>query len=410
MRDCSKLKFSQPKRHELTMRILRFPSIVLAVALASVACASDGGDVAREPGEPLPGLTEEELGRFLLGKAVFDRLTTPEEGLGPLFNQDRCSSCHDLPTSGGSGVEFVTKATRWENGVCNLLVDEGGDNIQQRATPLLAAHGITRETMPPSATARVEVAGPALFGLGLVELIPDEEILSREDPDDADGDGISGRAGRTADGRVGRFGRKLDVATVFDFNETALRFELGLTTPMNPVEETVNGVPIPADADPVPDPEIDLRGINLLTDFVRFLAPSVRGNMASAAVRDTVERGEQRFDEIGCTSCHVPSMRAGPSDVAALDRKTINLYSDMLLHDLGPELGDVCGLNASPSEYRTALLLGLRFRTDYMHDDRASSLRRAVLLHEGEATRIRDAFERLTVEEQGSLLRFLSIL
>ncbi len=103
-------------------------------------------------------------------------------------------------------------------------------------------------------------------------------------------------------------------------------------------------------------------------------------------------------------------MRAGPSDVAALDRKTVSLYSDMLLHDLGPELGDVCGLNASPSEYRTALLLGLRFRTDYMHDDRAPSLRRAVLVHEGEATRARDAFERLTVEEQGSLLRFLSIL
>lgn len=392
------------------MRILRFPSIVLAAVLAGVACASDGGDVAREPGEPLPGLTEEQLGRFLLGKAVFDRLTTPEEGLGPLFNQDRCSSCHDLPTSGGSGVEFVTKATRWENGVCNLLVDEGGDNIQQRATPLLMAHGITRETMPPSANARVEVPGPALFGLGLVELIPDEEILSREDPDDADGDGISGRAGRTADGRLGRFSRKLEVATLFDFNETALRFELGLTTPMNPVEETVNGVPIPAGTDPMPDPEIDERGMNLLTDFVRFLAPSVRGNMASAAVRDTVERGERLFDEIGCTSCHVPSMRAGPSDVAALDRKTVSLYSDMLLHDLGPELGDVCGLNASPSEYRTALLLGLRFRTDYMHDDRAPSLRRAVLLHEGEATRIRDAFERLTVEEQGSLLRFLSIL
>lgn len=410
MSDCSKLTFSRPERHELTMRISRFSSIVLATALASVACASDGGDVAREPGEPLPGLTEGELGRFLLGKAVFNRLTTPEEGLGPLFNQDRCSSCHDLPTSGGSGVELVTKATRWENGVCNLLVDEGGDNIQQRATPLLAAHGITHESVPPSADSRVDVPGPALFGLGLVELIPDEEILSREDPDDADGDGISGRAGRTADGRVGRFSRKLEIATLFDFIETALRFELGLTTPMNPVEETVNGVPIPADADPMPDPEIDERGMNLLTDFVRFLAPSVRGNMASAAVRDTVERGERLFEEIGCTSCHVPSMRAGPSDVAALDRKTVGLYSDMLLHDLGPVLGDVCGLNASPSEYRTALLLGLRFRTDYMHDNRSPSLRRAVLLHEGEATRTRDAFERLTVEEQEFVLRFLSSL
>lgn len=382
---------------------------LLVAGVFCVACESGSESVRRQPGQPLPGLTEEEMGRFLLGKAVFDRLTTPEEGLGPLFNQDRCSSCHDLPSSGGMGAESVTKATRWENGTCDLLVHEGGDNIQSHATPLLQAHGIMREAYPPSATARVEVTPPKLYGSGLVEAIPDEVVLAREDPDDADGDGISGRAGRTPDGRLGRFGRKLEHPTVFDFIEGALRAELGLTTPMHPEEETINGVPIPPETDPMPDPEIDERGVNLLTDYVRFLAPSVREELSPAA-RDTVERGERVFADVGCGSCHVPSMRTGPNAVAAWDRKTVELYSDMLLHDMGPALADVCGPDASPSEYRTARLMGLRFHDTYLHNGRAVSLRQAVMLHGGEASAVRDRFSRLPVADQTALLRFLASL
>jgi len=382
----------------------------LAVVLIASACAYAGDDVAREAGEALPGLTEAEMGRFLLGKAIFDRQTTPEEGLGPLFNQDRCSSCHDLPVSGGSGVELVVKATRWENGVCDLLVDEGGDNLQQRATPLAVALGVTREVTPPSANGHAQVTGPALFGLGLVEGIPDDEILSREDPDDADGDGISGRAGRTADGRVGRFGRKLEFATVLDFTEGALRAEMGITTPMHPMEETVNGVPVPPEADPVADPEIDERGLGVLTDFMRFLAPPARQEIASAAARDSVAQGEGLFEEIGCVSCHVPSMQTGPSDTPALDRKTVYLYSDMLLHDMGPQRGDVCGLNASPSEYRTSRLMGVRLQANYLHDGRANGLRLAVMFHGGEAAAARNAFLNLGSEGRAMLLRFLASL
>ncbi len=391
------------------MRTSTLAAALVAGMLTSVACTPDH-DVAQEAGRPLLNLTEGERGRFLLGKAVFDRLTTPEEGLGPLFNADRCNSCHDLPVSGGFGVELVVKATRWDGKSCDMLVDEGGDNIQMRATPLLQAHGINYEITPPSATSRVEVTGPILFGTGLVEAIPDETILSREDPDDRDGDGISGRAGRTEDGRVGRFGRKLEFATLFDFIEGALRFELGLTTPQHPQEETVNGVPIPPDADPMPDPEMDARGIGLLSDYVRFLAPPTRAELSSSAVRDSVARGERLFDEIGCTSCHVPSMQTGPSDVATLDRKRVNLYSDVLLHDMGPLLADVCGRNASPSEYRTSRLMGLRFQENYLHDGRARSLLQAVLYHGGEAESRRDAFVRLSPPEQAFLIRFLASL
>lgn len=111
------------------MRNARLLLAVLGAALITVACASD--DVARDPGEPLSDLTENELGRFLLGKAVFSRLTTVEEGLGPSFNQTRCSACHALPVDRGSGSmeTLLRKARRFEDGSCDLLEEEGGDLI-----------------------------------------------------------------------------------------------------------------------------------------------------------------------------------------------------------------------------------------------------------------------------------------
>ncbi len=366
-------------------------------------------EAPRAPGEPLDRLTEEQLGRFLLGRAVFERLTTPEEGLGPLFNAERCSACHSEPASGGSGPALVLKATRFADGRCDLLLGEGGDNIQQRATPLLQARGITQEAIPSRATATARVTGPPLFGLGLVEAIPDELILAREDSADADGDGISGRAPRTTAGRLARFGRKGDAVTILDFIDTALRFELGLTTPRHPQEETANGRPLPPSADPMPEPEIDERGMGLLADYVGLLAPPARPP-ASGAERDSVRQGERLFESVGCASCHVRELRSGPSAVRALDRKPVRLYSDLLLHDLGPDLAGVCGPSAGPSEYRTAALWGLRFRKTYLHDGRARTLREAIALHAGEAAAVRDRFARLSAEQQALLLRFLASL
>lgn len=380
---------------------------LVAASVVAGACASER-EVAAEPGQPLPGLTEEHLGPFLLGRALFERLTTPEEGLGPLFNAERCSDCHNAPVTGGSGPALVVKATRWEDGRCDLLIDEGGDNIQQRATPLLRAFGIMREEMPASATDSARVTGPPLFGLGLVEAILDANIVARVNRDG--GDGVSGRAARTADGRLGRFGRKGEAATLLDFIDTALRFELGLTTPMHPYEETVNGVPVPPSTDPAPDPEIDQRGMALLVAYVRFLAPPARAIPASPSARDSVTRGERLFASIGCTACHVPTLRSGRSDVPALDRKPVRLYSDLLLHDLGPDMANVCGTSVGPSEYRTAPLWGLRYRHDLLHDGRARTPREAITFHGGEAAAARDAFSRLSPEAQALLLRFLASL
>jgi CxxC motif-containing protein (DUF1111 family) len=379
--------------------------------LAVLACHGNGSEVARAPGEPLPGLTPEQNARFLEGKALLAKQWTPEEGLGPLFMQPGCGSCHDLPTIGGAGVEPLREATRWdpETG-CDPLEEEGGPLVQSYATPLLQAFGITGETVPPSATGYLVMEGPALYGLGLLEAIPDETILAREDPEDQDGDGISGRASRLPDGRLGRMGNKAYRATIFDLSEGAFRRSLGLTTPSFPNEETAGGIPIPPEADPVPDPELTDETVELVSDYIRWLAPPVPREPRSPVEADSMRIGEEVFRSIGCPSCHVPAMRTGPNPVRALDRKVVHLYSDLLLHDLDPERPTICGPTATPSEVRTARLMGVRFRTTYMHDLRAPSLNRAILLHGGEAAEVRARYEALTPAAQRALLIFVGSL
>jgi len=385
---------------------------VVVVVGGFAACAPPADAVYGEPGAPLPGLDGAELAEVHAGAALFDKVFTPEEGLGPLFNENQCSACHTDPASGGTGGrEEVVKATRYEGpGACDALSREGGENIRKQATPLLRAHGVERETIPPSATERGEFTAPPLFGLGLVEAIADETILAREDPDDSDADGISGRAGRTADGRLARFSRKAEVATLLEFIDSALRFEMGLTTPLKTEEETINGTPMPPETDPAPDPEIDQRTLALLTTFVRFLTPPARAMPRSEAHSDSVAWGQQLFDGLGCPACHTPSMRTVSSEIPALDRKTVNLYSDLLLHDMGPALADVCGFTATPAELRTEMLMGLSHRSFFLHDGRAFDLREAILEHGGEAQRARDAFSGLGWLSQLYVVMFLQSL
>ncbi len=341
---------------------------------------------------------------------MFEREATPDEGLGPLYNEVRCSGCHDVPVIGGGGfTTLVVKATRWEDGRCDPLVAEGGDNIQQRATPMLARHGILRESIPARANGQARVTAPPLYGLGLVEAIADADIASRADPDDADGDGISGRVARVGDA-AGRIGRKGELTTIADFVDTALRFELGLTTPTNPIEETVNGAPLPDGVDPLGEPEIEANGIALLTDYVRYLAPVPPLGAQSTAMADTTARGERVFHDAGCAACHVPEMRTAAGATPALARQPVRLYSDLLLHDMGPDLASVCGGEAGPSEWLTARLWGLRYRPRFMHDGRATTVEQAILVHDGEAANARRTYSELGAAERTALLRFLHTL
>ena len=383
----------------------------MIATLGAVACAG-GGDVVSAPaGDPLPALGAAELARFHAGRALFDKVFVAEEGLGPSFNENQCSACHTDPASGGTtGFERIVRATRVVADSCDLLEMDGGENVQSRVTPLAAANGLTPPTIPAAATETARFAPTALFGLGLVEAIPDSAILLRADPSDRDGDGISGRAGRTRDGRLGRFGRKADFATIEDFTESALRLEMGITTPRAPHEAARADAESLDAADPAPDPEASEQMVSLLSSFVRFLAAPERAAPRSRAHGDSVRAGRRLFERVGCTGCHVPSMRTGPSDVPALDEREVELYSDLLLHDLGPALSNVCGPAASPSELRTALLVGLQHRSLFLHDSRTSDLREAILTHGGEAARAREAFARLTWIEQEIVILFLQSL
>lgn len=383
----------------------------LAVVLLGCGALGQSPYTETEPGLPLPGLSEPEQSAFARGEALFNRPFTPEDGLGPLFNQDRCGSCHDLPTSGGHGAEPVIKATRFDpvEG-CSTLPEHGGDLLQTVVIESARALGFGAERTPPGATAITEIRAPAVYGLGLVEQIAEADIMRNADPDDADGDGISGRPNLDAAGRAGRFGRRAQHSTLDSFIEEAIRLEMGITTPAHPVEETHNGVPWLEGIDVAPDPEIGAEELELLVAYMRFLAPPQPILTNDPAARDDIEEGERIFEFMGCDACHTPALTTAASETPALHRKRFRLYSDLLLHDMGPELADICSPGILPSEWKTARLVGLGHRSEFLHNGRAQSLSDAILLHGGEAAASRDVFRRLTDQARSQVLAFLRSL
>jgi len=390
--------------------------IALCAAVLPAACGRPVDETRNasgygEPGTPLPGLTESELARFEAGRTWFDHGFTPEEGLGPLYNQPRCSSCHDLPEIGGYGSERLSKANRWDpaSSRCDALDAQGGEIIQRQVTDAYRAEGGEPERVPSGATHVVQFVSSPAFGVGLIEAIPESEIERRADPDDSDGDGISGRVTRDAAGRLGRFGRRAGAPDLSNFVAGALVLEQGVTSAAFPLENTLNGQPLPPGADVVPDPEMNDSTLALIVDYVRFLALPQREAAAGVAA-DTIQRGERVFFEVGCALCHVPTLETGPNEVAALDRKVVALWSDLLLHDMGPEMASVCAGNAGPSEFRTTPLAGLRLRQPFMHNGAGFDLRESIELHGGESAASRDAFRRVDEPARDALLRFLRSL
>jgi CxxC motif-containing protein (DUF1111 family) len=244
---------------------------------------------------------------------------------------------------------------------------------------------------------------PFLFGLGLVEAVPDEVLI-------ANAERSGGRPGRDRDGRLARFGRKAEHATLESFIAGALRHEMGLTTPVHPSELPLDGRPLPPELDPAPDPEIDAATLARFVDFVRFLAPLPRLVPTDPTDRDWVDRGERIFHGIGCAECHVPHLETGRNRSAALDRKRVYLYSDLLLHDMGPERAGACGIAASPSELRTEPLMGLGHRRMLLHDMSATSIPEAIEAHGGRAANARAGFRALGDLEREFLIRFLRTL
>jgi CxxC motif-containing protein (DUF1111 family) len=364
-----------------------------------------------QPGSPLPGISSRDLELFRMGLEDFMEVETAEDGLGPAFNGTSCAVCHSVPAVGGiSSMTEIRAGRRDENG---RFVTLNGSTLYQ----LFSTPGHRCQVQIPEEADVIAHRMPIpVFGAGLVEAIPDEILFALEDPDDRDGDGISGRAARVIDlatGRVraGRFGWKAQHATLLAFAADAYRNEMGITNDLfrdelaagvDPEQMKLCGAATAVED--VRDRRTGMRGIDNFESFMKFLAPVARGPLT-----DAVLRGEVLFANIGCASCHVPLLRTAPNQNPALSEKVAALYSDLLLHDIGTGDG-IEQDDATADEIRTPALWGLRFRRPLLHDGRAATPAQAILRHGGEAAGSQKKYVELSEGERRDLLAFLGSL
>jgi CxxC motif-containing protein (DUF1111 family) len=369
-----------------------------------------------EPGsrfdQPIDGLDNGELGRFQRGDTQFQRGFSVNEGLGPIFNNRACASCH----SGDGRGDLENVLVRFSRGT-DLIPGEGGPQIQSRAIP-----GASPENLPNGVDVSRRLP-PPVFGMGLIEAIPEASILARADPNDADADGISGRPnwvtpasyvpaeepGGGAGAQLGRFGRKAQVSALLQQVVEAYHQDMGITSSFRSVEN-VNPQAPQADVDRANDPEIDDGIVAAVLDYVRMLSPPAPGEWTESR-----RRGEQVFQDAQCGKCHTPSQATGLHEIDALSNRALALYSDLLLHDMGDQLADYRpDGSADGREWRTAPLWGMRFVREFLngrmlllHDGRARSVDEAIRLHGGEAAASRDAYLSRSASDREALVDFV---
>lgn len=350
-----------------------------------------------EPGGPERLLTPEEQERFLLGRALFERDFHRADGLGaPDMNADSCRACHQDPVLGGAGA-LELNASRFgrDHGGAGPFEDlPGGQGLAKLRPPWEPAR---EEYDPLAADVFEQRQTPTLLGAGLIDGIADAVILAGEDPFDRDGDGIRGVARKfTLAGtiEVGRFGWKAQIPRLEDFVRDALGGELGLTS-----LDDGRGFALTDDADGQADPEV----AELSVDYLTFFLTNLGAPRRTGSLDPEVLRGELLFARVGCARCHVPELPGlrGP----------VPLYSDLLLHRVWPPSFRGMGEpGAGPGVYRTPPLWGIRTTPPYLHDGRASNLRTAIRLHDGEARATRNAFEALADADKAALIAFLEDL
>ncbi len=362
-----------------------------------------------EFGQALGGLSATELAAFNVGRTDFQAVETPEGGLGPIFNDRSCAACHTAGGLGGGSNITVTRFGHSANGVFNSLDHLGGSLLQAQAI-----HPDVMERVPAEANVVSLRLSTPIFGAGLIEAIADETIklqaLHRQ------ADGVQGRVSLVHDVasgkmRVGRFGWKAQQATLLAFSGDAYLNELGITSRLFPTENAPNGNTILlAEYDKVPDvedtvdPSTGKGDIDFLADFMRFLAPPPMLHVRTASA------GAALFQRAQCSACHVPMMFTAANSSRALSYQPVPLYSDLLLHDMG-RLGDgIEQASATAREIRTAPLWGLRARTKFLHDGRASTVQQAIQQHDGTAAPSRQRFDALKPAEKQQLLDFLQTI
>ena len=390
---------------------------------------------------PLPGLDADQLTLHRLGRSPVNFVWAPPQ-LGRLFNHNACIACH---AGNGRGLSEVTRGPFGSQALVRVSMVDGvpdepggnvsvpgfGQQLQDHATvglpevyievswretlayyddgetepmraPFLDIRQGNSEPMPAGIALSYRQAQP-LVGLGLLEAIPEATLRALADPDDADGDGISGRVNMVWDpvrgeARIGRFGHKATVVDLFQQTAGAFVHDIGLSNQLFPE----------------PDGMRDLSD-DQLAQTAFFLATLA---VPAAAPRDAAAQlGRVLFDEFQCAACHTPTLVTGAHEIPQLAHQTIHPYSDMLLHDVGDALTDArTDFAADGVEWRTPPLWGLGLTqvvlggATFLHDGRARSLAEAILWHGGEATAAREAFRTAPKRDREALLSFLGTL
>ncbi|AKQ63278.1 putative thiol oxidoreductase [Myxococcus hansupus] len=409
-------------------------------------------------GRALANLQKVRWMDMLAGKAVFMRnwYDQPEVIAGPFSNATGCGSCHFKDGRGRPLRELGTEAPLLVRlSVPTKDAPSGrhepiyGGQLHDRAIPGVVPEGsvevrysVVKGTyadgtpytlrkpryhlaklgyrrLSPKTMLSPRIPSP-VFGLGLLEAIPDAAIEALADAEDRDGDGISGRPNRVVsvrDGKVrlGRYGWKANQPTLEQQVASAFSEDLGMTTALYPERNcTPKQAPCkarPAEAGGPALPEHQLEQALL---YLRLIAPPARRDVTEPAV----VMGQALFQQVGCAACHHGEFTTGEvKDISELSNQRIRPYTDLLLHDMGPELAD--GRpdgEASGSEWRTPPLWGLGLletvnrQVRMLHDGRARSFEEAILWHGGEGARAREGFKALDATEREALVAFLRSL
>lgn len=422
-------------------------------------------DVTRDAyAQIAPVIHGEREDDFFVGNAIFNRgwATAPAsvpdfDGLGPLFNATNCSACHlkdgrGRPPVGpdesflglllrlsvpgesehGGPVPEPTYGGQVQGSAVLGVPPEGREKVvyveQPGAFPDGEAYSLRAPTysvedlgygpMAPDTLISPRVA-PGVFGLGLLELVPEEEIVARADPDDANGDGVSGRPNRVFDVRrgglaLGRFGWKANQPSLEQQAAGAFNGDVGITSSLFPVGDCTAEQAACLGAPSGGSPELGDALLASVVAYSHLLAVPARRDWATPTVR----RGKTLFTTFGCTRCHTPTLHTGPSGTyPELAHATIRPYTDLLLHDMGPGLADGRpDFQATGAEWRTPPLWGMGLlhtvnkHTFLLHDGRARDAREAILWHDGEGRAARDAFAAAAKPDRDALLAFLESL
>ncbi len=466
-------------RHAYLARLAPIQAMILAALLSAAAAgsahaqirsdpAASGGDTTRAVSNrnafssPARNLPPQLRQRFFDGNKLFNAVwaappndDTEFVGLGPIFNAPSCIACH-ARDGRGAPPENDAPMTKMLVRISVAGADDRGGplghprwglQINDKAVPGVAPEGQVRITYrevagsygdgtpfslraPAYRFVPEDGAGaegllmsprvaPAVFGLGLLEAIPEDALAVRADPDDADGDGISGRLNRVWDPasrtmRLGRFGWKANAPSLRVQNAEALLGDIGITTSLFPEQ---NCLPTQADCAAVAQRFGGIEADDVILDDLTFYMESI-AVPARRDVRDpSVQRGQALFGDIGCAGCHTPQIETGDHANPVVAHQTIQPFTDLLLHDMGDGLADGRpDFAADGREWRTPPLWGLGLietvngHTFLLHDGRARNVAEAILWHGGEAEAAREGFRTLPATDREDLLRFLNSL